>query len=69
LGNRLLDANQQLKAYIEGQRVLAETDPTSNEAQLLHNKNEEVRLYNEEQQRQRKRGRKRYFTAKRLFKY
>jgi transposase len=69
LGNRLLDANQELKAHIEGQRVLAERDPTSNEAKLLHDKNEEVRLYNEEQQRQRKRGRKRYFTAERLFKY
>jgi hypothetical protein len=69
LGNRLLDANQQLKAHIEGQRVLAETDPTSNEVQLLRDKNEEVRLHNKEQQRQGKRGRKRYFTATRLFKY
>jgi hypothetical protein len=69
LGARLLDANQQLKAHIEGQRVLAMRDPTLQEAQFLYDKNEEVRLYNEEQQRQRKRSRKRYFTAERLFKY
>ena len=69
LGSRLLDANQQLRAHIEGQRVLATTDPTSQEAQLLRDKNEEVRLHNDEQRRQKKRGRKRYFTAERLFKY
>ena len=66
LGARLLDANQQLKAHIEGQRVLATTDPTSQEAQLLRDKNDEVRLYNEQQQRQGKRGRKRLFTAERF---
>jgi hypothetical protein len=65
----LLDANQQLKAYIEGQATLATTDPTSNEAQLLRDKNDEVRLYNEEQRRQGNRSRKRPFTAERLFKH
>jgi hypothetical protein len=69
LAQRLLDANQQLKAHIEGQRVLATTDPTSNEAQLLRDKNEQVRLYNEEQRRQGARGRKHLFTAERLFKH
>jgi hypothetical protein len=69
LAQRLLDANQQLKAHIEGQRTLATTDPTSNEAQLLHDKNEQVRLHNKEQRRQGKRGRKRLFTPKRLFKH
>lgn len=69
LGQRLLDANQQLKAHIEGQATLATTDPTSNEAQLLRDKNDEVRLYNEEQRRQGNRSRKRLFTAERLFKH
>jgi hypothetical protein len=54
LAQRLLDAKQQLKAH---------------EAQLLRDKNEEVRLYNEEQRRQGKRGRKQLFTAERLFKH
>ena len=48
LGQRLLDANQQLKAHVEGQRTLAITDPTSNEAQLLRDRNDDVRLYNEQ---------------------
>jgi hypothetical protein len=69
LAQRLLDAKQQLKAHVDGQRVLATTNPTSNEAQLLRDKNEEVRLYNEEQRRQGKRGRKQLFTAERLFKH
>jgi hypothetical protein len=69
LAQRLLDANQQLKAHVEGQRTLATTDHTSIEAQLLRDKNEEVRLHNEEQKRQGKRGRKQPFTAERLFKH
>ena len=69
MAQRLLDANQQLKAHIKGQQVLATTDPTSNEAQLLHDKNEEVRLYNEQQRQQGKRGRKQRFTVERLFKH
>ena len=69
LGQRLLDANQQLKAHVEGQRTLAITDPTSNEAQLLRDRNDDVRLYNEQQIRQGKRGRKRQFTAERLFRH
>ena len=69
LAQRLLDANQQLKAHVEGQRVLATTDPTSMEAQLLRDKNDEVRLYNKEQQRRGARGRKHFFSAERLFKH
>ena len=59
----------QLKAHVEGQRVLATTDPTSMEAQLLRDKNDEVRLYNKEQQRRGARGRKHFFSAERLFKH